>query len=250
MNPLFIGGAAALVALLAASGSSAATAASQDQMVFKDYQWVTSLPATVPTAPGQAQATLIQLAKQGHWPVPHPLAAHLPPPPNASASGGNWKHYPNGFEQAGNGFVFPIYKGVPGTVDVYAWVPNFIWHPAQGSNVLQVTKVNGYFVTRMPWTVQNTGPSTTRWTSSVGWPPPPPGGGTGRWTMVKPDYVVWLTSANTNASATSTYAFNLSGTPIPPPAAAPIATTPQPAPTTTPQYAPGTSGLQQFPAAA
>ena len=225
MNPLMIGGAAVLVALLA-TGSSASTAASQDQMVFKDYQWVTSLPATLPIAPGLILSTLIQAAATGRWPAPSPLATKLPPPPNTSATGGRWAHYPCGYQKAANNFVFPIFPGVPGTVDIYAWIPSSGWSPTQ-PNVLNVTKINGYWVTWAPYHVSTPAPHQLSWTASAGWPPPPPGETTGHWWMAKPGYCVWTTPMNSNSGTQATYGFNLGATPAP--AAAPIATTPTPA---------------------
>jgi hypothetical protein len=230
MNPLLLGGAAAALVALMAASKMGGTSASQDQMIFKDYQWVTSLPSTMPAvAPGHSLATLVAMAKAGQWPTANPLSAHLPPPPNVSATGGHWQFYPNGYGHAPNGFVYPVFSGVPSNIDIYAWRPSSGWNPANPS-VLNVTKVNGYWVTWVPYHVQQVAPGQLRWTSGSGrWPPPPPGEVAGHWSMVKPGFCVWLNTTNANSATQATFGFNLSGAapaPIPPPAAAPIGVTP------------------------
>lgn len=229
MNPLLLGG-AALVALLAMSSSSSA-AASQSQMVFKDYTWTTTLPATMPAPTGQNVPALIAAANAGQWPAPHPLAVELPAPPNTSATGGRWMHYPLGCQKTSSNAVLSVFPGCPGTVDVYAWMPNFNWKASQ-PNVLPITNINGYTVTNVPWMVTSMSSSSpsaaghVTWGPSNGMPPPPPGVGAGVWKMIHPGYCVWLTAANSNSGELADVAFNF-GSPLAP-AAMPVGTTPAP----------------------
>lgn len=250
MNPLLIGGGAlALLALFAVGGSASGTSASQDQMIFRDYMWITSLPATSA-----------------------PLAANLPAPPGCSFSTGHWVKYPSGTMTYWSGDKVNIdgtrtqiaqvfgrvnqgESPVPPGIDIYMWRPNFVWNPSKPST-LQLTKINGYWVTQIPWTTKGTAgtgglppivpgvPYPIGW-QAVSWPPPPPGETkiSGHWHQPKPGYAVWITPANANTGDTgqygSSFGFGLSPTVTPPvdPSTAPPGTpppSPQPIATTPP----------------
>lgn len=228
MNPWLIGGAgAALIALLASSASS--TSASTDAMVFKDYTWVTSLPAMATT---EARP-------------PNPLAAQLPPPPGQAAGTGVWSFFPggklllltdahgggidpiNGGAQKG-GITLGIWPNVPPGVDVYAWTPHVGNSPQKiARHQWGMAQINGFYVSYVPFHVQGLGGGHYHWESASGvYPPPPPGQShsSGHWKMVHPGYIVWLTPATANQSASDTgpqgssYSFNLG---VPPVMAAP-----------------------------
>jgi len=213
MNPwLLAGGAAALLALFAASSG---TSASTDQMVFKDYAWVTQLPTY--TGPGGDPA--------------NPLARELPPPPNVTAPG-QWRPFPQGAFVAGiSDPTFHSAKYAPGAPAFEEWpgaapgVTVWMWVPTIGGvhgSTANVTMINGYYVSfEVPWdfavSAQEaaalgmsqaqihafeaaTGPisPTNRvfWTHT--WPPPPPGqtSKSGHWIMKHPGYMVWITPQN------------------------------------------------------
>jgi hypothetical protein len=236
MNPWLIGGGAAALAALFAFGSSASTSASQDSMVFKDYTWVTSLPAVATT---EARP-------------PNPLAAELPPPPGQAAGSGTWSFFPagkllfatghggrqdnlNGGAQKG-GMTITIWPNVPPGIDVYAWTPHVGNTPAKiAKSQWTKAKVNGFYVSYIPYHVQALGGGHYHWESSSGtYPPPPPGQShhRGHWKMVHPGYIVWLTPATQNQAASDTgqygssYAFNLVPPPVGNPALAPATTMP------------------------
>jgi hypothetical protein len=217
MNPwLLAGGGAALLALLAASSSSTA---STDSMVFKDYTWVTSLPAVATT---EARP-------------PNPLAAQLPAPPGVTTPG-KWVQYPAGkllLKRGGGvdpllggasngGITLGIWPGVPANVDVYAWAPllNNTPHALQRGQ-WTMTQINGFYVSSAPFHVEALGGGHFHWDSQLGYPPPPPGQShqSGHWKMVHPSYLVWLTPATSNQAASDTgqygsaYGFNLGALP-------------------------------------
>jgi len=218
MNPWLIGGAAGLAALFALNASS--TSASTDAMVFKDYTWVTSLPA---------------MATTENRP-PNPLAAQLPPPPGQQPGSGTWSFFPGGkMLLAAHGGVDPIHGGaanggitlaiwpaVPPGVDVYAWTPATHDTPQRiARNQWTMAQVNGYFVVYTPFHVTALGGGHYRW-DALAVPPPPPGQThrSGHWKMVHPGYNVWITPATANQAASDTgqygslYGFNLAAQPL------------------------------------
>jgi len=206
--PWLVGGGALLLLLLASQGSAAAAAAAQEQMVFKDYMWLTVLPL------GSEQVAQQQ----------------LPPPPGQAVGSGQWQEYPEGYgagtitHQNADGTTSrltiwsPVFPGIPQGLSVYAWIPT------KGTLAL----INGYYVMHTPsWTYKNpqniwaaipngAGPSINLANMpeyhNLGAPTAPPPGqlpGSGDWHTPIPGYEVWLTPQNVNAGTLATQAFNL-----------------------------------------
>ena len=177
--------------------------------------------------------------------APEPARGAAPPPPGQAAGTGVWSFFPggkmlfsagpgsrqdslNGGAQKG-GITVTIWPAVPPGVDIYAWTPKVGNSPQKiARHQWGMAQINGFYVSYIPFHLQALGGGHYHWESSSGhYPPPPPGQhghGGGHWKMVHPGYIVWLTPATANQSASdagpqgSSYAFHLG---VPPALAAP-----------------------------
>jgi hypothetical protein len=182
MNPVLLGGAAVL-AYLIASGSTSAGAGNAT-MYFRDYAWVTFLPAglsSVAVIPGQDSSTRTNLV--------------LPAPPGVTPSAGAWHVYAGGNMIASDGTPITVFPTAAGT-DLYMWVPVVQNWSASGSTG-SATQINGYWVTTASWTLIE-GTMDVEVQQGVANIPDPPGESGGQWLMKHPGYVVYVTPSNAN----------------------------------------------------
>jgi hypothetical protein len=194
MNPILYV-AAGLLGLYAVAGKSTASAAGtsvQDQMIFRDYAWITLLPDAHDS--GGSYVALV---------------GAMPPPPGVLRKSGNWTVYAGGQAKTtgGNGVPFQEWPNVPQGQMILMWCPT-------AGTLMQSC---GYFLygTHCKWERTKDGghAGSGHDTKYGAWkkyaqaglicyaienPPPPPGqtSSTGSWHLAHPGLLVWLTPTN------------------------------------------------------
>jgi hypothetical protein len=186
MTPLLLAG-GALVAYLALSGASSG---GTENMYFRDYAWVTVLPAGLSSVSYDPTKGIVGGPRTN---LP------LPAPPNITGPGA-WHVFPGGNAIAPDGSIHPVYPNIPNGFDLYMWVP-VVTNWGGSGNTGSVTQINGYFVTTATtdW-FDNSPGASFNFGANVAQMPDPPGQSGGRWMMKHPGYVVYITPTNANES--------------------------------------------------